>query len=397
MRRVTPLAAALLLLAGPALAQGEEGFAAATLENGASIAFGLLHTGQAQATATLGEAALPRSNAVTRVLWDRESGAYFGYRIEVTRDGQGFRVSFSALDDSRVPEELRARAGCPGCPVPVPLKAPAPRFPPPQRLAEGEALTLELLANPTTAERIFDVLKVSARPISGSDLQAAVARARTGQMALFRAAALVARGRYWAAAEAYRQALEILPRDAVVHNKLGICYQQLENHVMARRHYDRALELEPGLRRGLEQHRDARAVGREARGGGGAYKKAIRIRADLATPWKNLGNAYLALERPEEAFEAYQEAFRLDPTIVETQGLGIPAVGVDAAMQRFYIAKLLAANGHVDAALEFLRRAREAGFDGLRSRAQGSRLPVGSRGRALRDPLRRVGAFSRRA
>ena len=40
MKRLTPLVAALILLAGPALAQGEEGFAAATLENGVSIAFG---------------------------------------------------------------------------------------------------------------------------------------------------------------------------------------------------------------------------------------------------------------------------------------------------------------------------------------------------------------------
>jgi hypothetical protein len=63
-----------------------------------------------------------------------------------------------------------------------------------------------------------------------------------------------------------------------------------------------------------------------------------------------------------EAFEAWQEAFRLDPTVVESQGPVTPAAGVDPGTQAFYLAKLLAANGQKDRALEFLRRAKEAGF-----------------------------------
>ena len=381
MRRVTSLAAALLLLAGPVLAQGEEGFAAATLENGASIAFGLLRTGQAQATATLGEAVLPRSNAVTRVLWDRESGAYFGYRVEVTRDGVGFRVAFGPLEDSRVPDELRARAGCAGCPAPVPLNAPAPRFPPPQRLAEGEALTLELLSNPTTGERILDVLKVSARPVTTSDLQAAVQRARYAQAALARAAIHVARGRYLSAAASYRGALEIQPRDPVLHNRLGMCYQNAGERELARREYATALELNPRYAEVWNNLGTMEASAKRLEEAVDAYKKAIAIKPDLAAAWKNLGSAYLGLERPKEAFEAYQEAFRLDPTVVENQAQGLPIGGVDAAEQWFLLAKLLAANGHVDAALEFLGRARDAGFDDVdRVRADPDFLPL------LEDP-----------
>ena len=93
-----------------------------------------------------------------------------------------------------------------------------------------------------------------------------------------------------------------------------------------------------------------------------AYKKAIELKPALATAWKNLGNAYLALSQFEQAFEALQEAFRLDPTILESQGAAVPAAGIDAATQYFYLAKLLAANGHKDAALDYLRRAKEAGF-----------------------------------
>lgn len=362
MRRMASLAAALLLLAVPAVGQSGEGYATVTLENGASIGFGLLRTGEAQRAPTLGEAALPRSNAVRRVLWDRDSGAYFGYRVEVTREEDAFRVAFGPLDDRRIPDELRAHSACPECPAPVPLDAPTPRFPVPQRLGEGEALTLELLANPTTGERIFDVVKVSARPIPGAELEAAVERARAGQAILLRAAAHVARGRYRAAADAFGEALKIFPRDAVVHNKLAICYQKIDNHFGARREYERALALNPDYAEVWNNIGTLHQSTDDLEDAVKAYREAIRIKPDLATAWKNLGNAYLALDRPKEAFEAYGEAFRLDPTILETQGLGIPA-GVDAAMPLFYLAKLLAANGNVDEAFEFLTRAREAGFD----------------------------------
>ena len=339
MTRPVLLALAGLLLAGtPAPAQeGPSASATARIDDVGTVAFSLLRTG-ARGPGDLDQAVAARADephTLSRVIWDRGTGVYFGYDVEVTRAGPGFRLEFHPLEHRAVVAQGRITG--PGGTPPRPL-ATTPRFPPPQTLGEGEILTLELLANPTTGERIFDVLKASAEPISANAIQAAVARARTGQMALFRAAALVARGRYWSAAEKYREALEIQPRDATVHNKLGICYQQLENHVMARRSYERALELNPGYAEvwnnigTLEQ--SAKRLNKAAE----AYRKAIRLRPDLATPWKNLGNAYLALERPDDAFEAYQEAFRLDPTIVETQGLGIPAVGVDAAMQRFYIA-----------------------------------------------------------
>ena len=170
--------------------------------------------------------------------------------------------------------------------------------------------------------------------------------------------------------------LGVVPRDAVVHNKLGICYQKIDNQVAARREYRRALALNPDYAEVWNNIGTLNQSADDLEDAVKAYKEAIRIKPDLATAWKNLGNAYLALDRPKEAFEAYQEAFRLDPTILETRGLGIPA-GVDAAMPLFYLAKLLAANGNVDGALEFLARAREAGFDDFdRVRSDPDFLPV---------------------
>jgi Tfp pilus assembly protein PilF len=354
------LAVAILV---PSAAPAQERFAFATLENGASMGFALVRTGGTGSSEAMGEVALPRSNSVSRVLWDRESGAYFGYRVEVERKTgpRPFRVSFRALDRSAVERELKQRGDCPGCPPPAPLGT-GPRFPAPQLLAEGEALTLELLTNPATSERILDVVRVSARPVTPESMRTGVARTLEGQQSLRRAAVHVARGRYGAAAEEYRQALEVQPNDPTVHNKLGICYQQLGDDAMARREYDRALALDP--RYGevwnnigtLEQSR------KRLKAAVRAYKKAIETKPGLANSWKNLGSAYLSLGQVQEAFEAYQEAFRIDPTVLESQGPGIPAAGIDVATQSYYLAKLLATNGQTDSALEFLRRAKEAGF-----------------------------------
>jgi len=358
--RAAALALAVGLAAG---ARADERFAFATLENGTSIGFALVRTGEPGPAGSMGEAALPRSNSVSRVLWDRETGAYFGYRVEVEKKAgpQPFRVTFKPLDRGAVERELQQRGECPGCPPPAPLGT-GPRFPAPQLLAEGDALTLELLANPSTGERILDVVKVSVRPVSPELMRAGVARVLEGQQAVRRAAAHVARGRYAAAAEEYRKALLVTPSDPTVHNKLGICYQQLKNDAMARREYDRALQLDPRYAEVWNNIGTLEQGGKRFKAAVRAYKKAIETKPGLATPWKNLGNAYLALGRVQEAFEAYQEAFRLDPTVLESQGPGIPAAGIDAAMQSFYLAKLLAANGQTDASIDFLRRAKEAGF-----------------------------------
>jgi len=205
-------------------------------------------------------------------------------------------------------------------------------------------------------------VKLSARPVTAEALHAASARAREGQEAVQRAEVLGARGRYAEAAEEYKKALAVQPLDAGVHNKLGICYQYLQDDAQAQREYERALELRPSYAEAWNNLGTLEQSRRRFKQAERAYKKAISMKPALATAWKNIGHAYVALGRIQEAFEAYREACRLDPSVLESQAIGIPASGVDVATQNYYLAKLLALNGETEKAIELLRRAREAGF-----------------------------------
>jgi hypothetical protein len=275
--------AVLAALAGAGAARaGEPGFAFATLDNGASIGFALIRSGQPApsgeaAAGAIGDVVFTRSSSVSRVLWDRDSGAYFGYRVQVDRlKGNAFRLTVRALDPAAVEEPLRRLAACPGCPTPAPLPAASARYPAPQRLGEGEVLTLELLGNPTTGERILDVVKVSARPLSPEAMRAAAARAREAWEAVERANLHVSRGHHEAALAEYLKALALQPQDAALHNKLGMSYQYLGRHDMARAEYNRALALNP----------------------------------DYAEVWNNVGTLEQAQNNMRPAVRAYRKASR---------------------------------------------------------------------------------------
>ena len=51
------------------------------------------------------------------------------------------------------------------------------RYPAPRQLGEGDSLTLELLTNPTTGEKILDGMKESARPLAPDVMKTAAQHA----------------------------------------------------------------------------------------------------------------------------------------------------------------------------------------------------------------------------
>jgi tetratricopeptide (TPR) repeat protein len=358
---VTLLLLLALAAAQPAAPANEPGLAFVTLENGLRVGFALVRTAEVPQPIPSGETLLARSNGVSRVLVDRETGAFFGYRLVAERMAdKEVRVAFQPLPEG-VEAELRSRMACAGCPAPVRLASAEPRLPDPQRIADGESLSLELLANPQTSERILDVLTVSSSPVTPEALRSAAERTLAAWRAGLRAAVFVARREHAAAVEEYKKALALLPNDASLHNKLGVVYQGLGKDELARREYERAVALNPRHASAWNNLGTLEHAQRRFKQAIRAYRKATELRPQLASPWMNMGAAQLALGRVEEGLAAYRQAFELDPAVLESRS-GTVVSGVDAADQYYYIAKMLAAAGRLEPALQFLLKASASGF-----------------------------------
>ncbi len=177
-----------------------------------------------------------------------------------------------------------------------------------------------------------------------------------------RAALYAARQSWPEAAAAYKQAITQSPQDAALHNRLGMCYQRMGDVDAARAAYRRATELrkdyaEPWNNMGTLEHGRGRYKQAIA-----AYARAIAIKPGEAVFHKNLGSAWLARGNVGKTLEAWNEALRLDPAAFEADSVKVPGGGVDLARQYFLFAKVLAARGDVERALEFLKKAQAAGF-----------------------------------
>jgi tetratricopeptide (TPR) repeat protein len=176
-----------------------------------------------------------------------------------------------------------------------------------------------------------------------------------------RAKVLAARQAWAEAASAYEAAVAASPRDAVLHNQLGICYQRLGETKSARNAYRTAISLNQDYAEAHNNLGTLEHTRRRYKQAISAYRKAIAIKPEPAF-YENLGGAWLARGDVDQALAAWSEAIRLDPTGLEGGGVKVAAADVDLARQYFLYAKLLAAQGQADKALDYLGKAHAAGF-----------------------------------
>ena len=205
-------------------------------------------------------------------------------------------------------------------------------------------------------------MAVLAATTAAADLPAQ-AKGATALDTLQRAELLAAHQSWDGAIAAYREAIATSPKDAALWNRLGICYQRKGDGKAARAAYKKALDLrkdyaEAWNNLGTLDH--ARGKYKQAIA---AYSKAIQMSPQDAVFHKNLGAAWLARGDVERALEAWTEAFRLDPSGFENDAVKVPAAGVTLSRQYYLYAKLLAARGETEKALEYLVKAHAAGFN----------------------------------
>ncbi|MDE3188408.1 MAG: tetratricopeptide repeat protein [Acidobacteriota bacterium] len=188
--------------------------------------------------------------------------------------------------------------------------------------------------------------------------------------------ALMARHRYQAAIQAYKQGPG---KSADVWNKLGIANQLMLNWQEAVRCYRAALRLEPRDSRVLnnlgtvydsqKQYGDAQKM----------YRKALKIEPGSALIHKNLGTALMAQHKYKKGWEMYQAALAIDPHIFD-QNSGPRVENPTSLEQRgamnYFMARGCVRAGMTDRAIEYLRMALNEGFTSPQKIATDSEFAV---------------------
>ena len=124
-------------------------------------------------------------------------------------------------------------------------------------------------------------------------------------------------GRLQAAEQIYRQVLTVVPRQAEVHNNLGIVLDDLGQTDDAVACYRRAVELKPDYAAAHSNLGNAlRKQGKTAEAAA-CYRRAVEFRPDFAAAHYNLGIACRDQGNLDDAIASYRRAIELKPEFAE--------------------------------------------------------------------------------
>jgi tetratricopeptide (TPR) repeat protein len=175
---------------------------------------------------------------------------------------------------------------------------------------------------------------------------------------------MMARKMYREAADMYTQAGA--NNSAVLANKLGIAHHQMLQFDLARKHYQRAIKLNPKYAEAINNLGTIYYAKKNYRRAIGQYKRALKLTPESASIYSNLGYAQFARKQYDPAMESFNKALSLDPQVFErrsTQGVLLQERSVEERARFYYfVAKAYAKSGANDLALLYIRKAIEEGF-----------------------------------
>jgi tetratricopeptide (TPR) repeat protein len=179
------------------------------------------------------------------------------------------------------------------------------------------------------------------------------------------------RGDIMMARKMYREAADMYIEagantSAVLANKLGIAHHQMLQFDSARKHYQRAIKLNPKYAEAINNLGTIFYAKKNYRRAIGQYKRALKLTPESASIYSNLGYAQFARKQYDPAMESFNKALALDPQVFErrsSQGVLLQERSVEERAKFFYyVAKAYAKRGEKDLALLYVRKAIEEGF-----------------------------------
>jgi tetratricopeptide (TPR) repeat protein len=178
------------------------------------------------------------------------------------------------------------------------------------------------------------------------------------------------RGDIFMARKMYREAIEAFgegsPKDAVLRNKTGIAYHQLQQLDKAQKAYEQAVKLKPDYHEAINNIGTIYYTKKSYRRAVSLYRRALAIAPDQASIHSNLGMAFFARNQLDLAVGEFRAALKLDPEVFEhhsSYGVLLQERSVaDRAKYHYWMATLYVQGGRNDLALQYLRKAIEEGY-----------------------------------
>src|ERR1700761_6915489 len=167
---------------------------------------------------------------------------------------------------------------------------------------------------------------------------------------------------YAAAIDSYQRETQ---RTAVLMNKIGVAYHHMFALDQARKYYQQALAMNPAYPDALNNLAAVYHGQHDYKQAERTYKLALKYAPNAAITYCNLGTSYFADEKYKQGMQAYHQALELNPNIFDPHQIQI----VEETSSRrqlvavnYFLAKTYAAQGKMQEAIGYLRKALQAGF-----------------------------------
>lgn len=177
------------------------------------------------------------------------------------------------------------------------------------------------------------------------------------------------RGDIFMARKQYSEAIDMYRKSdlksAVIENKIGIAFHQMQRLDQARKYYEKAIKLKPNYPEAINNLGTVYYSVKSYRRAVVCYKRALRFSPDSAAMMANLGMAYFARHDYDHASEMFALALATDPLVFERHGqygeLLQERSVEEMAKFHLFLAKAHAKKGEDEQAIMYLRKALEEG------------------------------------
>jgi tetratricopeptide (TPR) repeat protein len=180
---------------------------------------------------------------------------------------------------------------------------------------------------------------------------------------------LMARKSYADAIDCYQRAVgQKTNREAILWNKAGIAYQQLDNMHQAQKAYERAFRLDKNFAEPYNNLGTTYFLRGNVKRSVKYYRKALQLNPNSAAFHINLGTSYFKLKKFAQAVDQYTAALVIDPHVLTEQspvGTVVQARTANASFF-YYLAKAFARQNNVEESVRYLRRSMEDGFNDMK-------------------------------